>query len=204
MKILIGTPIHEIKDYSMEKWLESVSKFDYPADLLMVDNSPSINYVKRVRGYCKKYGINNYKLIHINVNQDSILDERLSQSREVIRQEILTKEYDAWCSIECDVIAPPNAITKLVDLIRRYWMVSHVYPSRVYSNKNNAEFGIALIKRRALEKLGFLKGYGNIDPLEPTCWYGNDVWFIKQLDDKSNGKRRVVHEKIYPIYHLNK
>ena len=41
MKILIGTPIHEVKDYAMERWLENVAKLQEvtPCDLLLVDNS---------------------------------------------------------------------------------------------------------------------------------------------------------------------
>ena len=49
MKILIGTPIHECKDYCMERWLKNVSKMEYPADLLLVDNSPGLTYVEQVK-----------------------------------------------------------------------------------------------------------------------------------------------------------
>jgi len=55
MKILIGAPIHECKDYCMERWLKNVSKMEYPADLLLVDNSPGLTYVEQVKDYCKKY-----------------------------------------------------------------------------------------------------------------------------------------------------
>lgn len=204
MKILIGTPVHESKDYSMERWLCSVSKFDYPFDLLMVDNSDNAGYVKKIRRYCQKYGVANYKLIHIDVGKNTILDEKLARSREVIRQAILGKDYDAWFSLECDVIAPADALTKLVNLINGYWMVRHVYPARDNPNDINAELGISLIKRRVLEKYGFINEYGFVDPLQPNSWYGNDVWFIVRIDRSNEEKLIVVSGIIKPIYHLAK
>lgn len=202
MKILIGTPIHECKDYAMERWLKSVSNLNYPFDLLIVDNSPDSEYLKKVHKYCKKYGLTNHRLVHIDVDRDSILDERLAVSREVIRQVVLTKGYDAWCSLECDVIAPPDALSKLVDLIEDYWMVSHAYPGRDNQMDVNVEFGIALVKRKALEKYGFAHEYGYVDPLLPDCWYGNDVWFTRRIDRDNEGKYIHVYGTIKPVYHL--
>lgn len=183
--------------------MESVSKLDYPFDLLMVDNSPDPEYQKKVHEYCKKYGLTNYKLVHINVGRDSILDERLAQSREIIRKEVLDKKYDAWFSLECDIIAPPDALTKLVDLIDDYWMASHVYPSRSSQHQINEQLGITLVKRNALERYGFINGYGYVDPERPDSWYGSDVWFIRQIDTSDIGKHINVGGIIKPIYHLS-
>lgn len=202
MKILLGTPVHECKDYAMERWLESISNLDYPFDLLMVDNSDNPRYVDKVHVYCKKHGVTNYKLVHIDVGKDVVLDERLAQSRELIRKEVLDKGYDAWFSLECDVIAPPNALSKLVDLIDDYWMASHAYPGRDNPMDVNVEFGIALIKRKALEKYGFANEYGHVDHLRPDCWYGNDVWFIRRIDRDNEGKYIHVYGTIKPVYHL--
>ncbi len=203
MKILIGTPIHECKDYAVEKWLKSVSKLDYPFDLLMIDNSPDSKYLEKVHKYCKKYALTNYKLVHIEIDQDAILDERLARSREFIRNEVLDKGYDAWFSLECDVIAPSYALSKLVNLIGDYWMIGHTYPSRDNPNEINAELGISLVKRQVLAKVGFINEYGYVDPLMPNCNYGSDVWFIRRIDRSSKEKRVVVAGIIKPIYHLN-
>lgn len=202
MKILIGTPVHESKDYSMERWLQAVSKLEYPSDLLLVDNSDHPEYVGKLHAYCQKFGITNYQLVHIKVRPDTILDEKLALSREVIRKTILDQGYDAWFSLECDVIAPPNALSKLVGLLDNYWMVSHVYPSRDDPNQTNEQLGIALIKRLVLEKYSFINGYGYVNPLRPDSWYGGDVWFIRQIDFSRNGKRLNVSGIIKPIYHL--
>lgn len=202
MKVLIGTPVHESKDYAMERWFDSVSKFDYPFDLFIVDNSPGLEYVKKINGYCKKYGITNYKLIHINVEPDTILDERLARSRELIRQNVLTNGYDAWFSLECDIIAPPDTLSRLVNLIGDYWMASHIYPSRNNSHQINEQLGITLIKRSALEKYSFINGYGYVDFNRPDCWYGSDVWFVRQIDTSEAGKHINIGGIIKPIYHL--
>lgn len=204
MKILIGTPVHESKDYSMERWISSVSKLDYPFDLLMVDNSENPRYIDRLHKYCEKYGVTNYRVIHIDIDQDAVLDERLAKSREIIRKEVLAKNYDAWFSLECDVIAPPDALTKLVGLIDNYWMAGHIYPARGVPDGTNAELGIALIKRGVLEKYSFINSYGLVDPEMPNCWYGGDIWFIRQIDLSHGGKRINVSGIIKPIYHLNK
>src|SRR3990167_7595818 len=149
MKILIGTPVHECKDYAMERWLKSVSKLDYPYDLLLVDNSDNLEYTDKLHKYGKKYGVSSYKLVHIDVGRNAILDEKLASSREMIRKEVLDKSYDAWFSLECDVITPPDALSKLVNLIEDNWMVSHAYPTREIPNETHAQLGISLINRKA-------------------------------------------------------
>lgn len=202
-KILIGTPVHECKDYAMERWLKSLYNLDYPFDLLMVDNSPNSKYLRKINYYCKKYGIKNYQLVHLDFDKNSSIDERLSASREVIRQAVLAKNYDAWCSLECDVIVPTDALTKLINLLEDYWMVSHAYPARDNPEETNVEFGLSLIKRQALLKYGFAGQYGYVDPLRPNSYYGNDVWFIRRLNRDNEGKHIHVYGTIRPIYHLN-
>src|SRR3989344_6467868 len=96
MKILIGTPIHICKDYSMERWLENVSKLEYPADFMMVDNSPGLDYIEKIKGYCAKYGIKNYKIEHLELLPEQGDGERVARSRGVIIQEILSHDYDGW------------------------------------------------------------------------------------------------------------
>ena len=199
----MGTPVHECKDYAMERWLKSVSELDYPFDLLLVDNSENPGYVKKLHAYCKKYEITNYKLLHVDVDKDTILDERLAKSRELIRREVLDKNYGAWFSLECDVIAPPDALSKLVKLIKDYWMVSHAYPTREIPNETHAQLGISLINRKALTALGFINGYGYVNPLSPKSWYGSDVWFIRRIDTGNAGIHINVDGIIKPIYHLS-
>lgn len=202
MRILIGTPIHVCKDYCMERWLKSVSEFTYPYDLLIVDNSPDASYMERVKGYCKKFGLANYKLAHVDVDQGLYVDGKISYAREIIRQEVLTKGYDAWCSLECDVIAPPNALNELVRLIGDYLEINHHYPSRENPDEIMGGFGLSLIKKEALLKYGFINEYGFCDPEMPDCFQGGESWFMRRIL-RNGGKYINLSGIIKPIYHLN-
>ncbi|MBI2038636.1 MAG: methyltransferase domain-containing protein, partial [Candidatus Nealsonbacteria bacterium] len=82
LKILAGTPIHI--NYPAEKWLERISRLKYPVDLLMVDSSPTLDYVEKVKGYCAKYGIKNYKIKHLEIGQFQPWAEKVGRSREII------------------------------------------------------------------------------------------------------------------------
>lgn len=191
LKILIGTPIHECKDYSMERWLENVAKLQKktPADLLLIDNSPGLRFVEKVKRYLKKYKIKNYKIRHLEIHQEQEANERIGLSREIIRQYLLAHNYDAWFSWECDQIIPNNSLDKLIALMEsgRHLMVCHGSPAREIPQENIASFGITLIKKEALKKRFLLRE----DSLKKQ---------ILQAD----GDYIEVYGIIKPIYHLNR
>src|SRR3989344_6126206 len=222
MKILIGTPIHEVKDYAMERWLQNVAKLEYPADLLMVDNSPGLDYMETVKGYCKKRGLNpvrnlsrsptavsngtkNYKLDHLEVNQeDQSVDERIGRSIEIIRQEILAEGYDAWFSWECDQLIPNNALGKLIKMMEsgNFMIASH--NTRVRENPGQVLdelFGTTLIKREVFKKHGFLLEFGT-NPEMPDTWEPGEKWFKKQVL-RDGGSTIEADGVLKPVYHLN-
>lgn len=101
MKILISTPIHESKDYSMKRWLKSVSEIRVPKEhnwlLFMVDNSQNSNYQKKIKNYCRELNFSNYELIHLDnmLDDDEHIEERLGKSREEIRQKLLNEGINA-------------------------------------------------------------------------------------------------------------
>ena len=202
MKVLIGAPIHQIKDYATERWLENVSKLqlEYPADLLLVDNSPGLGYVEKVRGYCEKYGVTNYKIKHLDINQNQPVAERIGRSREIIRQEVLSLDYDAWFSWESDQIIPTDALAKLVKVMEvgNYMMIPPNSWARVLPGEPDANFGVCLIRRTCLEKYGFLLEYSNM----PDCWHGGEAWFKKQVL-RGGGNYIEAYGLIKPIYHLD-
>lgn len=196
MKVLIGTPIHESKDYSMQRWLENVSRQEYPADLLMVDNSPDPEYVEKVQGYCTKFGITNYKIEHIDLPPQQGKYERIARSREIIRQEFLKGDYDAWFVWECDQIIPTNTLDKLITIMKEgnYMMVNPNKWSRENPDNPNTDFGCCLIKREALEKYGFL----NV----PDSWETSEAWFKRRV--LQGGDSYIdIYGVVDPIYHLN-
>ena len=202
LKILIGTPIHQIKDYCMERWLQNVSKLQNvsPAHLLLVDNSPDLSYVEKVKGYCKKFGITDFEIVHIDVHQENGIDERIGRSREVIRQYILKNDYDVWFSWESDQIIPTDTLNILIKVMRagNYSMIHPNAWSRENPSEPEANFGVCLINRDVLEKYGFLLVY----PDMPDCWHGGEVWFKKQVI-KGGGSFIEIYGIITPILHLN-
>lgn len=212
LKILIGTPIHVCKDYSMERWLKSVSQVraEYPADLLLVDNSPGHDYVEKTKGYCKKYGITDYKIKHLEIPQGdetgkSIAEqehERIALSREMIRQEFLASDYDAYFFWENDILIPADSLGKLVQLMQAedFMVVVHNCWIRSIPGRPNFDYGLVLFSRKCLEKYNFL--LEGSDPEMPACWYEAEPWFRRRLD-----KDRCTYTEVYgliePVHHLD-
>lgn len=205
MKILIGTPIHQVKDYCMERWLQNVSNLtlEHPADFLMVDNSPGLGYMEKVKGYCAKYGVKNYKIEHLEIDQALDPEIRIEKSQEIIRQEILSHDYEAWFSWECDQILPTNALDTLTRIMKseNFMMVVHNSWARWDPTELNSDMGCTLIKRECLEKNWVLpKQSGNISPDALDSWQG--AWFKREVL-KNGGNYIEVYGIIKPIYHLN-
>ena len=206
MKILIGTPIHEVKNYAMERWLENVAKLqiEYPADLLMVDNSPGFDYVEKVKGYCEKYGVKNYRIEHLELPKEQEVFERVARSREIIRHEVLSGGYDAWFSWECDQLIPKNSLGKLVKIIKsgNFVIVEVNSWAREVPNEPNTDGGVSLFKREILEKYSFILEFRNA-PGEPNDWETGEARFREQAV-KNGGGYVKVYGVITPIYHLDK
>jgi hypothetical protein len=212
MKILIGTPIHISKDYCMERWLENVSNLikKTPADLLLVDNSPDLNYVNKIKKYCKKYGITNYKIKHlkisqgINIGTDEKIHERITRSREIIRKEILSKNYDAWFCWESDQLIPTDALDKLIDLMvaGNFMVVDHNCWVNDRPHQINFDYGVTLLSKECLERYSFIPPPGS-GPGTLNRWYSAERWFRNRLQ-KDSCNFIEIRGYIEPIYHLAK
>jgi|SRR3989344_1354953 len=211
MKILIGTPIHEVKDYCMERWLKNVAALRevYPADFLMVDNSPGLKYIEKVKGYCKKYGIKNYQIKHLQIAQgesisksaDEQIHERVARSQEIIRQFVLSVDYDAWFSWECDQIIPVDSLDKLIGIMKvgNFMMVNHNCLDKNVPEGLCFDWGITLVSREYFKKYGFLLEFGK-EP-EPDSWYNAQAWYRKRL--KRDGSPFIdLSGVISPVLHL--
>lgn len=211
MKILIGIPIHVSKDYAMERWLENVAKLEYPADLMMVDNSPDLDYVEKVKSYCKKYGLK-AKILHLEVtqepetseNRNELIHERIIRSEEMIRTEFLKRDYDAWFFWENDILIPTNALGKLVDLMESggFEVLIHNCWVNDIPNQVNFHFGITLFGQEFLEKHSFLPVFGPGPDTAPS-WFEAENWFRARLR-KENSNFIEVQGIIEPVYHLAK
>ncbi len=211
MKVLIGTPIHELKDYSMEQWLENVRELRkvYPADLLMVDNSPTLDYIEKVKGYCKKLHIEDYEIMRLDIAQedqvnksvDEQIHERVARCQEIVREYILERDYDAWFAWECDQMIPPDALNKLVEIMKagNYMLVNHNCWDKNVPGGLCFDLGVSLMSRACLKKYSFLLEFGK-EP-EPDTWYNAHLWYRKRL--KLNNDPFIdISGVISPILHI--
>ncbi len=196
MKTLLATPIHECKDYCMEAWLKNVSELlkISPVDILFVDNSPSMEYVQKVKSYCKKFHITNYEIKHIECEQGMKLLQkctRIETSQQFIRKYILDNGYDVWFSWECDQIIPADSLEKLSTLMSsgNFMVVAHNAWTRGSSVLYNMDMGITLINRDALEK---------------HKWQGNgEEDLFKERVFQDGGNYVNAYGLLNPVYHLD-
>lgn len=201
MKILIGTPIHESKNYCIERWLKNVAELQKqtPADLLMVDTSVGLDYVEKVKSYCAKYGVANYKIKHLEISEFQPWEEKVGRSWETIRRKILSNDYSAWFSWGCDRIIPANALNRLATIMEagNYMLVGPSSWGREAALEPTVNFSCALIERTALQKYGF-----SLDaPDMPDCWAASEEWFKKRLL-KGGGSYIEIYGIINPICQL--
>ena len=212
MKVLIGTPVHQCKDYSMKRWLENVATLQRktPADLLLMDNSLGLEYVEMVKKYCLDYAVLDHRIEHFEIDDTNIdsmraRSMRVELAQEMIRREVLKGGYDAWFSWECDQIIPANALDTLIRLMQseHSMMIVHNSWSRTNSVDLNTNMGCALISQEALRKSWFLpERHGEISTHISDFYDVDETMFKKRLL-RSGGNYIEVYGVITPIYHLN-
>lgn len=211
MKILIGTPIHQSKDYAMKRWLENVAKLQKvtPADLLLVDNSPNLKYIEKIKNYCIKYKIENYTIEHFEFSQGMTsgkIEIRVQRAKDMIRRRVLAKDYEAWFSWECDVLLPVDALSKLMKIMKsgNFMKVSHNCWNRKLPGNPNFGMGCALIKRECLniKKIRYIYERKEKTGLEIAGDWLEDLVQKKIL--QNGGSFVLVENIVHPIYHLHK
>ncbi len=213
MKIIIGTPVHQIKDYAIERWLLNVVELQkaFPVDFMMVDNSPGFAFVDRIKSYCKKIGLTNYKIEHFEVvNADLDPDKtrcvNVEISQEMIRQVTLRGDYDAWFSWECDQIIPADTLSRLSLLMEagKYMMVVVNSWARAIPGELNANMGVTLISKDALKKGWFLPFEEGKISYNLEDFYNVDETVFKKRVLKNGGNYVEIYGVIEPILHLDK
>lgn len=195
----------------MERWLKNVAELRkvYSCDLLMVDNSPGLDYLEKIRGYCQKYGIEDYHIEHLEIPQGELSDksvdeqihERVARCQEIIRQFILSRDHDAWFAWECDQIIPTNALNKLIEIMNKgnFMLVNHNCWDKNVPDGLCFDLGVSLVRRDCLKKYGFLLEFGT-EP-EPDTWFNAHAWYRKRL--KRDGVSFIdVVGVVSPILHL--
>jgi hypothetical protein len=201
VKILIGTPIHRVKDYAVKRWLDCVRNLDYDNfELMLVDNSPDLEYQEYLKSIIP--GSIKYSLVHVDINYTDP-EERVAMAREEIRRQVLDNDFVFWFSWECDVMAPPDVLKKMLKYTDEFKVVHHLSPDRIDpENSIDNSFGLSLIHRDVLEKFPFAFQWGRIDTAIPARWCGTDSWFNKRII-KEGGTFIQLAGVVRPLKHLN-
>lgn len=106
-KILIGTPMNEVKNYCFDDFISRVSNLTYDNyDILIAENSKSRKNMKLIM----KAGIN---CIHIKPKLKSN-QAYITESHEALRLEAIRGGYDFLLHLESDLIPPFDILERLL------------------------------------------------------------------------------------------
>jgi hypothetical protein len=204
MEILIGTPIHECKEYSIPRWLKSVSELQGDWFLYMVDNSDMPEFCERVKKYCDDVGLTKYELLHLENMAGLNSEARLAPSREKIREKFLNGPYEHWMSWECDVLIAPNALELMLEWAPRFDIINHNYPDRDFPLMEIGGMGCSIYSRKVVEKYSFLTngGYGQCDKRLPNNYFSGDAYFIDRA--LWDGAKTVDFHNLFKTEHLGR
>lgn len=121
MKILIGCPTSSRYDYCIDEWVQRVKKIinhskNHQIDYLLVDNSKDDDFYKKL----KEKGIN---IIH--TKRFDNIRETIVNSRNILRDKVISDNYDYFFSLEQDVMPEETIIEKLLkskkDIVSAYY-----------------------------------------------------------------------------------
>ena len=110
MSILIGCPTSDRYEYCVGLWLNRVKEIiafskAHDIDYLLVDNSKTDDFFKKL----KSQGVNIVKSPYF---ED--VRERITNSRNILREKALAEKYDYFFSLEQDIIPPVDIIDRLL------------------------------------------------------------------------------------------
>lgn len=213
MRILIGSPVHQIKEYCIERWLHNVQQVrnEYPADFLMIDNTEGDTFVEKIQATCEKnkytkYSIEHFEVVNAQLAPDKARHVNVEISQELLRQATLRGKYDAWFSWECDQIIPADTLKKMVRISKKQpsdMLVVNSW-SRTDPNELNANMGITLLNRSALQKAWFLPFQEGQVSFDLKDFYNVDETLFKKRLLKAGGTYIELYGVIAPILHLDK
>ena len=110
-RVLVGVTTYYRKEYIFDRFIRNLQQLDYPAhllDVLIVDNSPGLNYTNKVRRRVPK----GYKVVHIERGANSRV--ALTRSQNYIRKYMLERSYDYLLLVESDLLPDPQALKRLL------------------------------------------------------------------------------------------
>lgn len=110
-KVLVFTPTYEGKEYCRKRFIENLNRISYPNwDFLLVDNSKSPNYARKLR----REGL---KVTRTPRGANS--REALAASQNYARKFMLENDYDYLLLLESDLFPPADIIWRLLKHAKR-------------------------------------------------------------------------------------
>lgn len=207
MKIAVGTPIHDSKEYGVYKWLDSmkalkVGMFD-SISFHIVDTSDTPDFMHRVTEYTKKIELSPVYIGWLPNMAGKEEEHKRMWGRETFRRSILTEEADVWLSWECDIVAEPDAFQILKPLLKSFDIILTTYPSRTDPTEIVGGIGFCLVKTAVIEKFDFLEGGGFAlcNPKRPSCHYSGDAWLIQRA--AAGGFKAADITNVVKLEHLD-
>ncbi len=149
-KILIGSCTHQLKEYSLQRWIDNVKSFTYPnVEIFVVDNSPTEDLTNKYKSQIP--------IVHIDVDQSpQFWHNRITKSMAIIQEKFLAGNYYKWFNLECDVIPPKNIIEFMLEWGKDTDWISHCYPNREGSNKDVQQgIGCSMLSRKLVESFDY-------------------------------------------------
>jgi hypothetical protein len=187
MKIFVGTPINENKEYGIYRWLDNMKAQKWAGDIsyFLADNSNTPAFSERVRAYAEGIGLQNVIVTHLTNMSAKEVELKRTDSREFFRNYFLTTDCDVWLSWECDIIVEEGGLAKIVPFLDYFDIIKCAYPMREFQAALCNGIGFALFKRTVMAGVSFSigGGYGFCNPKFINCFYGNDSWFLAQAID---------------------
>lgn len=197
MKVLVGCPTSNHKEYCLKEYLEGVKNLSYEdVHLVLVDNSEDDYYYNKL----KELGVSVIRGKYFEGAKD-----RVVYSRNLLRRYCLENGYDYFLSLEQDVVPPKDVIEKLLShkkdivgglyfylgdddttLLPMVWvhykgdyarrLTLEEVPKDELLEAITCGLGCVLIKKEALDKLRFR----HVEGEEP--W--DDLWFCEDARKK--------------------
>ncbi len=167
MRILVGCPTSEVKNYCLDKYLGAITNLMYPKelyDILIVDNSKTGRNAKKIMNM----GV---KCLHVNPKGKSN-QQYIAESQEILRKEALKGDYDYLVMIESDVIPPPYCLHSLMShqkqVVGGYYFLGHgsdSYPMRQIVESQGSKERYTL---NSDSKFGINSANGKLNPVHNT------------------------------------
>lgn len=141
-KILVGCPVHESKESTLNKWYECIKAQTYPnLEICMAYSGDDRDFPKCWAN----------KIPMIDTGTQSGIDEGREQCIEAIRQKFIAGDYYRYFNYESDILIPPETIETLLKYGRDADWISHSFTDYNAQVQVQQGIGCSLFTKKILK-----------------------------------------------------